>query len=75
MWQPSQQVEFCFNPPQNLLVRYEKLDPSSCPKVPESCTAEMADQTDVWDEDAGEDDEDKWGGPGGNLVGSDTGKQ
>jgi len=50
----------------------EEFDVAGGPEITETCAAEMAYETDVWDEDAGEDDEDEWGRPGGDLVGSDT---
>jgi hypothetical protein len=39
-------------------VRYEELDVSGSPEVTETRAAKMAYETDVWYEDAGENDED-----------------
>lgn len=50
----------------------EELDVAGCPEVTEACAAEVADEADVGDEDAGYDDQDEGGCPGGDLVRSDT---
>lgn len=50
----------------------EELDPAGGPEVAEACAAEVAEQTDVGDEEACYEDEDEWGGPGGEFVGADA---
>lgn len=53
-------------------MRDEKLDVARCPEVADACAAQVADEADVGDEEAGYEDEDERCGPGGDLVGADT---
>ena len=72
MRQSPQQVRLRLNPAQNLLVGDQKLDVPAGPQVADAGAAQVAEEAHVGDEDAGDQDEDEGGGPGGDLVGADT---
>ena len=50
----------------------EEFDITGGPEVAYPGAAEMSDETDIRYEDASDEDEDQWCGPGGDLVGSDA---
>lgn len=74
MRQPAEQVELGLDPAQDLLVRDQELDVARRPEVADAGAAEVANEADVGDEEAGEKDEDERGGPGRNFVGADAGE-
>jgi hypothetical protein len=51
----------------------EELDVAEAPQVTNRCTAEVADERDVWNKDRGDEDEDERGCPGRDFVGTDAG--
>lgn len=51
---------------------HEELDVARGPEVADACAAEVADETDVGDDEGGYEDEDEGRGPGGDLVGTDA---
>ena len=73
MGQPAEQVRFRLDPTKDLFVGNEELDVARGPEVAYPGTAQVPDEADVRYENAGDEDEDKRRGPGGNLVGSDAG--
>lgn len=54
-------------------MRNEELDVAGGPEVAKAGAAEMAEETDVGDDEAGYEDEDERGRPGGDFVGTDAG--
>lgn len=50
----------------------EEFDITGGPEVAYTSAAEMSDETDIRYEDASDEDENQWCGPGGDLVGSDA---
>lgn len=72
MRESSEEIELGLDPAQDLLVRYEELDVTSCPQVSQSGTTEMSDQADVGHECARDHDENQRCCPDGNFVWSDT---
>jgi hypothetical protein len=72
MRQSAQQIELDLDPPQDLLGWYKELDISETPEVPNCGAAKVANERDARDEDRGEEEENEWGGPGGDFVGADA---
>lgn len=72
--QSAEQICLVFDPAQDLLVGDKELDPARGPEVADCGAAEVAEQADAGDEDAGCEDEEEGGGPGGDLVRADAGR-
>lgn len=52
----------------------QELDVAAGPQVADAGAAQVAEEAHIGDEDAGDEDEDEGGGPGGDLVGADAGQ-
>lgn len=69
--QPAQQVEFSFNPSQDLLARREELDPAQTPQVSYDGSAEVAQKARVGNNEVDDEDDEKRRCPGRNGVVAD----